>query len=186
MDRRSFLGAGLTGLAAWATGRAQAPQGAQAQDPPAAQLDLQDQFDRPQSLMHHRGHVVVLLYGDRTGLAAGRGLGEKLGAQFRPDGGQTARDVHVIPVLCLGKLAGPLRNVIKNQVRKGSPDVPVWLDFENKTKAQFGLAADVPNVAVVDAAGRVRYRVAGQLDSAGYDRLVQVVAALRKEAAANR
>jgi predicted transcriptional regulator len=78
---------------------------------------------------------------------------------------------------------GPIREVIRSQIAKGSPEVPVWLDFGNTMKTSFGLTAGEPNVVVFDAAGRLRMKINGTLDQAAMDRLVNAVQRLRYEAA---
>jgi hypothetical protein len=62
--------------------------------------------------------------------------------------------------------------------------VPVWLDFEDRMPSTFTMQAGSPNLVVVDAAGRMRMRIKGTLDEAGYARLVQTIEGLRREAAA--
>ena len=178
-----------------------------AAQPPAPQpvpLVLEDQFEMLAALADLRGSVVVLVYGDRKGTDACKALGEQLHVLWHPtakglppaeakaapvvglDGlapGQSAPDVRVVPVACCGKVPGPVRGVIRSQVAKGSPDVPVWLDFGETMKTGFGLTAGEPNVVVFDAAGRLRMRVNGTPDQAALDRLVKAVQGLRAEAA---
>jgi hypothetical protein len=187
------------GLALTAAAHGQAP-------PPAAPaLAFEDQFERPVSVAAHRGDVVVLLYGDRKSAEANRELGERLHVAFHPSArglppararqapvlplpeqppGTRAPDVLAVPVACVGKVPGVVRAVIRGQVRGASPDVPVWLDFQDTMRQQFGLAARVPNLVVLDAAGRVRYRAAGPLTAEQFNRLVAFLDALRREASA--
>jgi hypothetical protein len=175
--------------------------------PPAAlpvALKLEDQFDRKTDLADYRGAVVVLVYGDRKATDACRALGERLHVYWHPDAkgqspakaqaatvvpladaqpGRSSPDVRVIPVACCGKIPGPIRGLIRGQVAKGSPEVPVWLDFADTMKNSFGLAAGEPNVVVFDAAGRLRATVNGTLDSAAIDGITKGVQTLRYEAA---
>ena len=174
------------------------------QQPPMIELALSDQFEQLQNLNNHRGHVTVLLYGDRTGMPANRELGEKLHTEFHPQAkGMTpvearkvpprplanlpadkvSPNVYVLPVACIGQVPKLVQTIIRNQIKKGSPDVPVWLDFEDRMKTTFGLTASVPNIVVIDAWGRMRFRAAGPLDAATYQRLTQVIEYLRQEAA---
>lgn len=193
----------LVGVAGAALAQPPAPA-ANPADVPPAKLVLEDQFDKPADLAAHRGAVVVLVYGDRRGTDACKELGEKLHLCWHPtakglppakaklapvvglDGlrpGQTAPDVHVIPVACCGKVPIKVaRDLIRSQVAKGSPDVPVWMDFGNVMKDGYGLAAGQPNVALFDAAGRPRAALNGTPDQATLDQLVQAVQGLRMEA----
>ncbi len=181
-----------------------------AQQPAAPQpvsLVLENQFEQPANLADHRGAVVVLVYGDRKGTESCRVLGEQLHVCWHPDAkgqppaqarraavvpltgapaGQPAPDVRVIPVACCGKVPGAIRKTIRSQVAKGSPDVPVWLDFGDDMKSAFGLTSAEPNVAVFDAAGRLRMTINGTPDQAALDRLVKAVETLRMEAATGK
>lgn len=191
---------GLFTLAIAATSLAQPPAAA----PEPTGLVLEDQFDRKADLAAYRGAVVVLVYGDRRGTDACKALGEQLHVCWHPDAkgqppakaqaapvvgleglapGKAAPDVKVIPVACCGKVPGPIRGVIRTQIAKGAPDVPVWLDFTDTMKANYGLTAGEPNVVVFDATGRPRGKINGTPDAATLDGLVRTVQALRAEAA---
>ena len=175
-----------------------------AQPPEPAALVLEDQFDRKADLAAYRGSVVILVYGDRRGTDACKALGEQLHVCWHPEAkgqppakaqaapvvgldglppGKAAPDVRVIPVACCGKVPGPIRGVIRTQIARGAPDVPVWLDFADAMKANFGLTAGEPNLVVFDAAGRPRGKVNGTPDAATLDNLVRTVQQLRAEAA---
>lgn len=173
-------------------------------EPQPVSLVLTNQFDRKADLADYRGAVVVLVYGDRRGTDACRALGEQLHVFWHPDAkgqpaakaqaapvvplaglqpGRASPDVRVIPVACCGKIPGPIRGAISGQIARGSPDVPVWLDFTDTMKTMFGQTAGTSNVVVFDAAGRLRMKFNGALDQAALDRLVSGVQAVRYEAA---
>jgi hypothetical protein len=176
--------------------------------PPAApqpvSLVLENQFDQKVRLEDYRGGIVILVYGDRKGTDACRMLGEQLHVCWHPDAkgqpaaqaqaaavvplpglrpGQVSPEVRVIPVACCGKIPGAIRGAIRGQIAKGSPEVPVWLDFEDTMKGTFGLTAGEPNAVVFDSAGRLRMKINGTLDQPAMDRLVNAVQRLRYEAA---
>jgi hypothetical protein len=176
--------------------------GAQAPAPPLPVVQLEDQFERPTSVEQYRQHVLVLLFGDRASTTANQSLGAKLHIQFHPTAvgmpadqarqapvvpvpgaapGTPTPDVFVIPVACMGKVPGPIKSLVRSQIRRGSPHVPVWIDAADVMKGQFGLVAGEPNVVVLDQHGRLRYKVTGQLDPANYERLVATIAKLRAE-----
>jgi hypothetical protein len=186
-------------LAALALGLTMSAHG----QPTTPALTFEDQFERPVNVAAYRGEVVVLLYGDRKSAEANRALGERLHVAFHPAAqgqppararrapvlplpdqptGTRAPDVLAVPVACIGKVPGVVRAVIRGQIRSASPDVPVWLDFQDAMRQQFGLAAGVPNLVVMDAAGRVRYRAAGPLTPEQFDRLAAFLQSLRREA----
>jgi hypothetical protein len=94
--------------------------------------------------------------------------------------------VLAVPVACVGKVPGLVRALIRAQLRSASPDVPVWLDFQDVMKGQFPFQAGVPNVVVLDVWGRLRYAAAGQPTEEGVGRLIGVIAGLRQEVVARR
>jgi hypothetical protein len=186
--------------------------GAQGQPAPrpaerVAIVKMEDQFGRPHDAARLRGNVVVLIYGDRKSADANRELGEKLHVLFhssargqppararlapvKPVPGQQAGtrppEVHAIPVACVGAVPAVVQRLLSAQMRSASPDVPVWLDFEDAMKQQFPFAAGVPNVAVLDAHGRYRYRASGALQPEQFNQFVGVIEALRMEAIQGR
>jgi hypothetical protein len=164
---------------------------------------LEDQFERLNDLKSYRGSVVALIYGDKDSAAANQQLGELIHVRFHPTAkgkspGEARRqpvipvsgapadakhpEVVAIPVACVGKVPNLVARVIRNQIRKGSPEVPVWLDFEETMKSQFPFKPGVPNVVVIDAQGRYRFAAAGHPTTEGTNRLLGTIEALRKEA----
>jgi hypothetical protein len=171
--------------------------------PPVA-LAMEDQFEQPHSVAAHKGDVLVLIYGDRQSADVNRALGEQLHVHFHPAArglppeqarkapvrpvpgqsqGAPAPDVLAVPVACVGKVPAPVRSWIRFQMRSGSPDVPVWLDFQGQMKQQFGLAEGMPNLVVIDAAGRPRFTASGQLTPERFGQLTKAIEDLRREAA---
>jgi hypothetical protein len=179
----------------------------EAQPAPKAVLSLPDQFERKHDIAQFRGDVLVILYGDKDGMPANKGLGQRLQLHYHPGAkdlpptqahrapvsplpglkeGQRSPDVKVLAVVCFGKTPEAIKNIIRNRVRKESPESPVLLDFEGKTSAQFGLKEGKPNLAVIDATGQVRLTSAGELDAAAYTKLTETIDSLRKEAVGSK
>src|SRR5947209_709747 len=120
---------------------------------------MEDQFEKAHDVRHHRGSVVVLIYGDRASADANRALGEQLHVAFHPAargqppakarvapvtpvaGAATSPDVLAVPVACVGKVPSLVRRIIRGQIKGGAPEVPVWLDFEETMKTQFSFKA---------------------------------------------
>jgi hypothetical protein len=171
--------------------------------PQPVDLVLEDQFERKADLADLRGHVVILVYGDKRATDNCRQLGESLHICWHPDAkgqpptkaqaapvvplenllpGQVSTNVVVVPVACCGKVPGPIQRVIRNQIAKGSPDVVVWLDFTDNLKGMFGLTAGEPNLLVFDVAGRLKMKINGTPDQPTMDRLVKAVQGLRYDA----
>lgn len=170
--------------------------------PPQAALKLKDQFDQQQDLANLRGDVVVILYGDKQGMESNRDLGEKLHVHYHPTAkGMKPLDaakapvvalagapagVHIpnvvcVPVACIYGVPELGRGIPRAMV-KAKSDVPVWLDFDETMKNQFGMKEGVPNLLVIDAGGRLRYKVSGELDAPTNDKLVKIIDYLRTEA----
>lgn len=166
-------------------------------------IELKDQFGQESVLTETKGDVVVLIYGDRKSATSNSSLGETLHVRFHPTAsglppkeaqqqpvkpipnwpaGVRLPDVRVIPVACIGKLPRLVANIIRNQIRRASPDVPVYLDFENKMKKGFGLASGVSNVIVIDTQGQARYRSSANYNDAQILYLEKLIEYLRAEA----
>ena len=164
---------------------------------------MEDQFEKVRDVKQHRGDVVVLIYGDRKSADPNKALGEQIHVAFHPaarglppgearkapvkpiagaPAGTRMPDVLAIPVACVGKVPALVRGVVRGQFKKGSPEVPVWLDFGDVMKTQFPFKPSVPNVVVLDAQGRYRYAAAGTPTPEGMAKLLDVIESLRREA----
>jgi hypothetical protein len=173
------------------------------QPTPLPPLNMEDQYERLRQLAGYRGHVVVMIYGDRASANANKQLGETLHVHFHPGARNLAPekaleapvlplegvppethvpDVVALPIACVGKAPALVRGFIRGQIRNGSPYMPVWLDFEDQMKTRFGLAASVPNIAIADAQGRLRYVSNGVPNQEEITRMIQAITALRYEA----
>ncbi len=169
---------------------------------PAPDLVFEDQWQNPHRMTESPGDVVVLIYGDRASASANKALGEQLHVLFHPAAaghtpararqapvrplegaalGSAGPDVRVVAVACVGKVPSVVAALIRAQVRLASPDLPVWLDFQGQMKQQLGLAAGVPNLAVLDKSGRVRYQAAGLLNPDQLGQLAGLLESLRHE-----
>lgn len=178
-----------------------------AEPPKVSDLTLEDQFEVKNSVADHKGKVLILVYGDRTGIDASRELGSKLHVLFHPSAaGKTAKvarvapvdplpgvpngtaspDVAVVPVACCGRVPGIIQGTIRGALKKDAGDVPVWLDFDNTMKDKFGLTAGEPNLVVIDAQGRLRLKVNGTPDRETMQKVLQTAQNLRAEAAGLR
>lgn len=167
------------------------------------EIAMPDQFEARQEVKQYRGDVVVLIYGDRKSADVNKSLGEQIHVAFHPTAkgltpaearktpvrgipdapaGAKIPNVHAIPVACVGKVPPLVQKIVRNQIKKGSPEVPVWLDFDDTMKGQFQLKPGVPNVVVLDAQGRYRYAAAGAPTQDGTTKLLDVIEALRREA----
>lgn len=164
------------------------------------EICFEDQFEAKQELKAQRGKVVVLVYGDRAASDACRTLGEELHVHFHPTAkgltggkarqqpaaevpGMTAPGVLIQAVACCGKMPRVLRPVLQTQIAKASPDVPVWLDFDQTMTSHFGLTTGQTNVALFDAAGRYRHKINGTLTPRQVEDLIRQIHNLRVEAA---
>jgi hypothetical protein len=161
---------------------------------------LEDQFRNRHETARLRGDVVVLVYAERHGAEAALDLGRRLHLRFHPaadkaEAAQWSRqpvvppvgwpagvrppDVHVVPIACVPEVPAPLYPVARTRLRQESPHVSVWLDFDDVMRQTFGMTAGVPNVAVVDTAGRPHRVVSGKLDPLAFEELVASVERVR-------
>lgn len=166
-------------------------------------LSMEDQYERPRQLAGYRGHVVVLLYGDRGSAESNKRLGEQLHIHFHPGvqslppdkvlhapvlpvegvpSGTPTPDVVTLPVACIGNVPALVRGLIRLQIRLASPVLPVWLDFDDQMKGRFGLTPGMPNGIIVDSLGRLRYTFSGPITPELVGQMIQAIAALRREA----
>jgi hypothetical protein len=158
---------------------------------------LTDQFDQEHTLADHRGEILVLVYGDRKGTEASRKLGEWLHVEFHPTAanlppaegakapvrprgdGSPGRAVQVVPVACTGKVPKPLQRVVRQQFRKGAPDVAVWLDFDEELAHRYGLESGVPHLAIFNHEGELQHHSAGLLGPEELRTIVKHIEGLR-------
>jgi len=174
-----------------------------AQAPAAEQtmnIVMEDQFRTKRETVTHQGAVVVLVYAERHGAEAALQLGRRLHLRFHPTAdsasaaawskqpvvglagwpaGLPVPDVQVIPVASLTEVPRALQPVARARMRKDSPHVPVWLDFEGTLKQMFGIIPGEPNVVVLDTAGRVHSVLSGKLDEQEYEQFVSLIDQLR-------
>lgn len=165
-------------------------------------LTMKDQFGDEHDLAKLRGHVVALVFSDRGGAEASRDLGAQLHVHFHPSAegklpaeaaqaearpiaglpvGAAAPDAKVIAVAVIGEVPQALHGMIRFRFRQVSPDAAIWLDMTDSMRKQLQVKKDVPNVAVLDVQGRLRYTVSGNLNEAQFAELAQVIEALRIE-----
>ena len=187
--------------AAMVTSGAQ-PAGAETVGRPV-NIVLEDQFRNRRGTDQLRGDVVVLVYADRHGAEKALELGRKLHLRFHPTAegaastewsrqpvvglpgwpaGVRVPDVHVVPIACVPEVPKALHGVARTRLRKESPHVSVWLDFEDDLRQNFGMVPAEPNVAVVDTAGSPRGTTSGHLDDLRFEELVRAVDQLRLQA----
>lgn len=166
-------------------------------------LVMEDQFQNRCETEALRGHVVVLVYAGRHGAEAAVELGRKLHTHYHPtaataDPAERSKqpvigipgwpaevavpDVHVIPIACVPEVPKMLRGMVRSQIRKGSPHLPVWLDYEDAMRKGFGIVPDEPNVLLIDTAGVARGVSAGKPDETKYNQLVEAIDTLRSQA----
>lgn len=210
----STLASGLIALCLFGQGAAPAPGGAapQAQvvklkPQKAPAFVMGDQFEKEHRCQECQGDVLVLIYGDRDSSDFNKQLGEMIHIAFHPSAknlppekarlaapsplpgqpsGSRTPDVKAVPVAIIGKAPNLVKSIIRNEFRKACPDCPVWMDFEGVMQQCFGMAAGVPNLVVIDAAGQVRMAAGGKLTRDHLQELVDGIQQLRLEAVTTR
>jgi len=164
---------------------------------------MEDQFGTRRETAQMRGDVVVLVYAGRHGAEAAMELGRRLHTRFHPTAegaaptewstqpvvgiagwpaGMPLPDVRVIPIACVPEVPTSLHGVVRRRLRKESPVVSVWLDFEDVMRPSFGMVPDEPNVLLIDTHGVAQGVISGHLDDARFNDVVGLIDAARKRA----
>jgi hypothetical protein len=90
-------------------------------------------------------------------------------------------DVRVIAVASLPELPRAMHPVARAQVRKDSPHVPVWLDFEGRLEHTFGVNPGKPNIVLLNTSGEVHAVLSGSIDDVKLRELVTTIDGLRQQ-----
>ncbi len=161
---------------------------------------MEDQFQTPCETTEYLGDVVILVYAERHGAEESLLLGRKLHLHFHPTADEVSSDawskqpvrgivnwpagvalpdVRVIPVASLTEVPRALKPVARARMRKDSPVVPIWLDFDGTLKRMFGIIPGEPNVVVLNTAGQVHSVLSGKLDEQEFQQFVTRVDHIR-------
>jgi hypothetical protein len=175
--------------------------------PPKAAIAFEDQFERTQDIAQLQGDVVVVIYGDSYAMSTNVLLGDKIHLAYHPSAknmppekagkapvsplpelkeGMRSPDVRIVPIVCYGKTTDPIKNYLRQRLKKQFPETAMLMDFENKMKQEFDLKYAEPNLLVIDAAGRLRLKMNGEQIPASYAKVIHAIDFLRQEAAAGR
>ena len=167
---------------------------------------MEDQFQNPCETSTYLGDVVILVYAERHGAEDSLHLGRKLHLHFHPTADEVSSDawskqpvrgitnwpagvevpdVRVIPVASLTEVPRALKPVARARMRKDSPIVPIWLDFDGALKRMFGIIPGEPNVVVLDTAGQVHSVRSGKLDEQEFQQFVRLVDHIRSSSRAD-
>lgn len=164
---------------------------------------MEDQFANRCETAQMRGDVAVLVYAGRHGAEAAMELGRKLHTRFHPTAEGAAAtewstqpvvglpgwpadvplpDVRVIPIACVPEVPKALHPMVRRRLKKESPVVSVWLDFEDVMRPSFGMVADEPNVLLIDTRGNAQGVISGHLDEVRFNEVVGMIDGLRRQA----
>jgi len=174
-----MVGLRLLVAVALATGLV-SPLGAGSMRLPAA--SFQDQEGRTLSLEALQGRVVVIVYGTRAGIPHHLSWGQRLDADLRALGVYRAEDaMHERPVqiLALAQMGGipeAFRGIIRAFVRDRTPKGhSLWLDWEDRMSALFGIHESASTVLVADRDGSVRLVVSGLPEGEPYRKVTELL-----------
>jgi hypothetical protein len=161
---------------------------------------MEDQFQNPCETTKYLGDVVILVYAERHGAEDSLLLGRKLHLHFHPTADEVSSDawskqpvrgivnwpagvalpdVRVIPVASLTEVPRALKPVARARMRKDSPVVPIWLDFDGTLKRMFGIIPGEPNIVVLNTAGQVHSVLSGKLNEQEFQQFVTRVDQIR-------
>ena len=176
-------------------------------EPPlrAVNIAMEDQFKTRHETGAMRGDVVVLVYAERKGGEAAHEVGRRLHVHYHPTAEQVPAsewsrqpvvgipgmppgvrpsDVRCIAVASLPEIPKALQPVARAQLRKESPHVPVWLDFDGRLEHLFGVATGKPNVVLINTVGEVHSVLSGTVDATRFREIVATIDGLRIQQAA--
>jgi len=161
---------------------------------------MEDQFQNTCETTKYLGDVVILVYAERHGAEDSLLLGRKLHLHFHPTADEVSSDawskqpvrgivnwpagvalpdVRVIPVASLTEVPRALKPVARARMRKDSPVVPIWLDFDGTLKRMFGIIPGEPNIVVLNTAGQVHSVLSGKLNEQEFQQFVTRVDHIR-------
>ncbi|MSR49792.1 MAG: hypothetical protein EXS07_07065, partial [Gemmataceae bacterium] len=92
-----------------------------------------------------------------------------------------APEVHTFAVASIGKVPNLVKVFIRNQFQKASPEVPVWLDFNETMRTTFKFKPSSANLVVIDPQGNLRLSASGNLTQAEFTDLVNAIEGIRVE-----
>ena len=174
-------------------------------EPPqrAVNIAMEDQFRHRHETGTMHGDVVVLVYAERKGGEASQELGRRLHVHYHPTAASVSAtewgrqpviglagwpanarvpDVRVIAVASLPEIPKALQPVARAQLRKDSPFVPVWLDFEGRLEHAYGIVPGAPNIVLINPQGEVHAVLSGHVDELKMRELVATIDQLRLQA----
>jgi hypothetical protein len=143
---------------------------------PAPDFSIADQYDHPVKLSTFRGTPVLLVDGDRKG-------SDYMKPWIRgvKDAVNTA-GVKVIEVASLNTVPTFMHSFVKGRFQgkdpKGNLFAPVVLDWDGRIAKTYGFKADLTNVYLIDAGGRLQYSAAGKGIAEETEGLAQAIAKL--------
>lgn len=167
-------------------------------------VSMEDQFRSRRATSQMKGDVVVLVYAERHGAEASRDLGRQLHVHFHPNAanvpesqsaaqpvtvpagwpdGVATPDVKVVAVACLSEVPRPFHGIARSRFRSDSPHLPVWLDFSDTMKKNFGLKGGVPNIAILDTEGQLHTVKNGRFSGSQFAELTAAIDNLRLDVA---
>lgn len=164
-------------------------------------ITMEDQFRTRCETGAFLGDVVVLVFAERRGAEAAHELGKKIHVLFHPTAISVSDEewahqpvvsppgwpvdirppnVHAIPVACLSEVPRAMHPVVRARIRKESPEISVWLDYEDIMDHHFGLERGVPSVAILDTRGMVHSVHVGPFSDEAINSLVTTIDEIRQ------
>jgi peroxiredoxin len=134
---------------------------------PAPDFRLEDQQGHDFTLSMQRGHILVLLAGDRAGSEENRAWGFLLGKRY-------GSAITIIGIADTRGVPFFLKDRVRNSFRKER--VRMLMDWDGSVFDGYGFTAGHANIVVIDRSGVIRYRYAGGRDPRVEERLGQQLA----------
>ncbi|HMP82518.1 MAG TPA: hypothetical protein PKA41_07395 [Verrucomicrobiota bacterium] len=135
-----------------------------------SRIQLNNQFDRPESLIFPSTNVTVVLIADRKGA-------EQIAGWIAPLKEQFGTNIAIRGIADVSGVPGLLRNAVRKRFQRDHPH-PLMLDWTGETCAAFQHQRGVANAIVVDRDGLIRGRFTGAATDNNLNRTIALLSAL--------
>lgn len=116
-------------------------------------IELNDQFDRPQTLSFPTTNVTLLTIADRKGA-------EQIAGWIKPVKERFGTNLNIRGIADVSAVPGPLKKVVRKRFQKEHM-YPVMLDWSGTVCAQFAYQPGLANVYILGSDGRIQGRFTG-------------------------
>jgi hypothetical protein len=140
-----------------------------------ADIELRDQFDRPDTISRHEGSIVVIIASDQAGVQQN----EEWEKAIMQSNGDNVILLRVADLRRVPNFSGA-KNYAKSIFQHDYPKRSILLDWDGALFSRYQLKEKVSNLIMIDRTGYIRYMYSGAADSPAKDRLMNEIEKLKK------